>query len=199
MSQVVDELLIEEAKHDPEAFGELVLRYQDRLYNFLYRMTGNAQDAEDLAQEVFLRIYKALDRFRPDAPFRPWMYKIAVNTAINHIKGRKPVTVLEDYIPSRSMDDCPEEMAETREAQRLITKSILELPEAYRAIVLLRHIDDLPYDEIAHALDLPLGTVKVRLHRARALLQSKLLAAGIKNVGDHELQRSNETTAPLSR
>lgn len=177
--QQLEAVLIEEAKQDPEAFGVLVLRYQDRLYNYLYRMTGSREDAQDLTQETFVRVYKALPRFNTEAPFRPWVYKIATNLAINHLKGRKPAAVLEEYVPSKSLEESPEHFAESSEVRRVISGAIQELPEPYRAVVLLRHIEDLTYDDIAKALDIPLGTAKVRLHRARAILQEKLTAAGL--------------------
>jgi len=193
----LDEILIEEAKQNPAVFDELVLRYQDRLYNFLYRMTGNREDAQDLTQEAFLRIFKALDRFRSGAPFLPWMYKIAMNLAINHQKGRNRTTPLEDDVPTTSLFSSPESVTEQREAQRHISKAIMELPADYRAVILLRHGDELSYEEITQVLEIPLGTTKVRLHRARMLLQQKLRAAGIRT-GDHELQRSPKahTTLP---
>jgi RNA polymerase sigma-70 factor (ECF subfamily) len=171
--------LIEAAKSDPEAFAELVVRYQDRLYNYLYRMTGSREDAQDLTQETLVRAYRALPRFNIEQPFRPWVYKIATNLAINHLKGRKPALELEEWVPGKSLDDSPEHWAESREVQRIISQSIAELPETYRTVVLLRHVEDMAYEEIARALDVPLGTAKVRLHRARALLQEKLAAAGL--------------------
>ena len=87
---------------------------------YLYRMTGSREDAEDLAQEVFIRIYKALDRFRLDAPFKPWMYKIATNVAINHLKSRRPASSLEDDVPSTAHFSAPEAMAEQHETQRVV-------------------------------------------------------------------------------
>lgn len=193
----LDDILIEEAKEDPSAFAELVSRYQDRLYNFLYRMTGSREDAQDLAQETFLRIYKALARFRQGSPFSPWMYKIAVNLAINHRKSRRPTEGLEEDFASTNRDGSPEEYAERREAQQRIHSAIQELPAAYRAVVILRHMDELSYDEIAQALDIPLGTAKVRLHRARLMLQEKLNKNGQKNT-EHELHDSQKTHSSLS-
>ena len=177
--QQLEAALIEATRSDSQAFAELVVRYQDRLYNYLYRMTGSREDAQDLTQEAFVRVYKALPRFNLEAPFRPWLYKIATNLAINQLKGRKPAVVLEEYVPSRSMDDSPERQVETHEVQRIIAAAIAELPDTYRPVVLMRHIEELSYDEIGKALDLPVGTVKVRLHRARAALQGKLAAAGL--------------------
>lgn len=193
----LDEVLIEEAKQDATAFGELVQRYQDRLYNFLYRMTGNREDAQDLAQETFLRVYRALHRFRQGAPFKPWLYRIAINLAVNHRRSRRPTALLDDEYPSPSGFSSPEVSAEMHEVQRQIRAALMELPEHYRAAILLRHVDELSYEEMAQAQDLPLGTAKVRLHRARLLLQEKLRAAGIR-LSTHELQSHTETPSTVS-
>ena len=195
--QHLDGILVEEAKQDPAAFGALVQRYQDGLFNFLYRMTGSREDAQDLTQEVFLRIYKALPRFRIEAPFRPWMYKIATNAAINHLKSKRTTNTLEEEYPTNALFSSPEGMAELREAQRAVKRALMELPESYRAVILMRHLEELSYEEMAHALDIPLGTAKVRLHRARSLLQEKLSASGIKE-GDHELHSSSKAPSALS-
>ena len=170
----LDDLLVEAAREDPAAFADIVRRYQDNLFNFLYRMTGNREDAEDLCQETFVRIYRALPRFRAGAPFRPWMYKIAMNLAINHFNARRPAAILPDDIQASSPFSSPELMAELHETQQRLRQALLELPETYRAILLLRHLNDLSYQDIAQALDVPIGTAKVRLHRARKLLQEKL-------------------------
>lgn len=189
--QQLEAALIESARSDAQAFAELVVRYQDRLYTYLYRMTGSREDAQDLAQETFVRAYRALPRFNLEAPFRPWLYKIATNLAINHIKGKKPVLVLEEYVPSRL--DTPEQQVEASEVHRIVAAAIAELPETYRPVVLMRHIEDLSYDEIGRALDLPIGTVKVRLHRARATLQAKLAAAGLHRAAA-AMNEASETT-----
>lgn len=182
--QELEAALIEAARSDPEAFAEVVLRYQDRLYNYLYRMTGSREDAQDLTQEAFVRAYRALPRFNLEAPFRPWLYKIATNLAINHLKGRKPSIVLEEYVPSPPNEYSPERQVEAAETQRLVSQAIAQLPEHYRSVVLLRHVEELSYEEIARTLDLPLGTAKVRLHRARAALQEKLTALGLHGAAD---------------
>lgn len=170
----LDDLLVEAAREDPAAFADLIRRHQDVLFNYLYRMTGNREDAEDLCQETFVRIYRALPRFREGAPFRPWMFKIATNLAINHFNARKPASQLADEVPATSPFGSPELMAELRETQRDLRKALLELSEPYRAILLLRHLNELSYQDIADTLDVPIGTAKVRLHRARKLLQEKL-------------------------
>ncbi|MEK7215924.1 MAG: sigma-70 family RNA polymerase sigma factor [Chloroflexota bacterium] len=197
MQQQLDEILIEEAKQDPEAFGVLAQRYQDRLFNFLYRMTGNRHDAEDLAQEVLIRVYRALPRFRTEAPFRPWLYKIATNVAINHLKAKRATVPIDDVFAASGSFNSPELSAEIHETQRAIGRAISEMPENYRAVILMRHIEELSYEEIAQALEVPLGTAKVRLHRARLMLQEKLVAQGVKDPS-HELSDRSETASTLS-
>ena len=192
----VDSVLIEQAKTRPEAFGELLLRYQNQIFNYLYRMTGQREDAADLAQETFLRVYKSLDRFKEGAPFRPWVYKIATNVAINHLRARKATLPLDDDLPVHEDKVTPEHMAELRELQLHVGQVLLELPEAYRAVLLMRHIEELSYEEMAQALDVPLGTVKVRLHRARIQLMDKLRAGGAFDEND-ELQRSARALTAL--
>lgn len=194
----IDSLLVEQAKSEPEAFGELLLRYQDQVYNYLYRMIGHREDAADLAQEVFLRVYKSLHRFRAGAPFRPWLYKIATNVAINYLRARRATLPLDEEAPLREDRFSPERVAERRELQQQVGKVLLQLPEAYRAVILMRHIEELSYDEMAQALDVPLGTVKVRLHRARLLLMEKLRASGALSSDGNELQRSPTTLTALS-
>lgn len=193
----IDSLLVEQAKSEPEAFGELLLRYQDQVYNYLYRMIGHREDAADLAQEVFLRVYKSLHRFRAGAPFRPWLYKIATNVAINYLRARRATLPLDEEAPLREDRFSPERMAELRELGHQVGQVLLQLPEAYRAVILMRHIEELSYEEMAQALDVPLGTVKVRLHRARLLLMEKLRASGALSDGN-ELQRSPTTPSALS-
>ncbi len=197
MSMVnLDYALVEQAKNEPAAFAELMLRYQDSVHNYLYRMIGNREDAADLTQEVFLRVYKALHRFREGAPFRPWMYKIATNVAINHLRARKQTVALEDEAPVRDEGISPDRAAELKELQHQVGGVLMTLPEAYRAVLLMRHIEELSYDEMAQALGVPLGTVKVRLHRARLQLMEKLRSNGIIDT-DHELHSSKATTTPL--
>ena len=192
----LDDLLVEAALEDPAAFADLVRRHQDSLCNFLYRMTGNREDAEDLSQETFVRIYRALPRFRIGAPFRPWMFKIAVNLAINHFNARKPAIALVEDVPSTSPFTSPELMAELRETQANLRRALLELPEPYRAVLLLRHLNNLSYQDIAETLDVPIGTAKVRLHRARKMLQEKLFPG--QRARDHELRESERPASTVS-
>lgn len=169
-----DEYWMEVARDRPEAFAEVVSRYQDRIYSYTFRMTGSREDAQDLTQETFIRVYTHLDSFRIEERFSPWIYRIATNLCLNLLKRRKR-TVNADWQADNSISpSSPESALEEREEQRVLQAAILQLPDQYRVAILLRHVHELSYDEIAQALEMPLGTVKTRLFRARELLQEKL-------------------------
>ena len=175
-----DQYLIDAALKDPDAFAELVKRYQDRVYSFALRMTGNPDDALDLAQETMIRAYRALKTFNRGAPFSPWIYKIVSNLSINFLKRQRTQRSviaqvrIEEEIRSQSV----ESLVEQRDTQRIVQKAIMGLPGQYRAAILLRHIYQLSYEEIASVLDIPVGTVKTRIFRGRRILLSKLEESG---------------------
>lgn len=174
-----DESLIQEALLHREAFTELVLRYQDKIYNLVYRMTGDAEESKDLVQETFVRAFTALRTFQQDARFSPWLYRIAVNQCINYQKRRREHALLsEDIVPDTNSRG-PEATAEQNETQERVQKAVLSLPQEYRAVILLRHMSELSYQEIADTLQMPLGTVKVRLFRAREMLHERLVEEGM--------------------
>ncbi|MBM2827323.1 MAG: polymerase sigma factor, sigma-70 family [Dehalococcoidia bacterium] len=169
-----DDFLIDEAQRKPEAFGVLVTRYQDRIHNYLYRMTGSREDAEDVAQETFVKAYLALSTFRRGWPLAPWLFRIATNLCINLLKKRNRVTALPEEMEIMDRGESVEAEVEVRELKRELDEVILTLPEVYRVPILLRHLYQLSYEEMAQAMDVPLGTVKTRLFRARELLRAKL-------------------------
>jgi len=169
---------------DRQAFASLLARHQKRIFNFMYRMVGERGAAEDLTQEVFLKVYEALPGFRKAAMFSTWLYRIAHNHCLNALKGRgrevavsaltkdpangNPVTALVD--PSAS----PEERLEQQELRAVVQEKLAELTPEHRAVLVLRDIQGLSYDEIATALELEDGTVRSRLHRARMELKERL-------------------------
>lgn len=164
------------------AYNSLVQRYQRQVYNLAYRMLGNAEDAGDLVQDTFLRAYGALASFRQDASFLTWLYKIASNLCIDQLRSRKAKSTLsldveleEGREPAADIRSCgPEEAAVRGSVQDVVQKAVLNLPEKYRAVVVMRHLQDMSVDEIARVLDLPTGTVKTHLFRARDMLRGRL-------------------------
>lgn len=169
---------------DEDAFVELVQLYQHKVFNVVVRIVGDRAEAEDVAQEVFVSIFKHVDGFRGDAKFSTWVYRIATNTARNRIKylARRshkyhqnyedsPDTVKEENPLSGQLDQ-PEEKAMGKELEVIIKDGLAELNDIHRTIIVLRDIEHLSYAEIAEVVELPEGTVKSRLFRARAALKS---------------------------
>jgi RNA polymerase sigma factor (sigma-70 family) len=161
-----------------------VRRYQRQVYSVLLRVVRRPEDAEDLAQETFVRMFRALDRYDPERPFTAWLFTIATRLGIDHLRRRRVQTLSLTVTEPGSTEDRtidvedpgpgPEELASHAEEERRTKDLIDSLPEHYRIVVVLRHQQDLSYEEIAEALNLPLGTVKARIHRARALLKDRI-------------------------
>lgn len=164
---------------DEEAFEELVLRYQDRVFALVYRMTGDPDRVEDVAQEVFLRAFRALGSFRGGASFYTWLYRIAVNTSLNALRSRAKhrETSLEALDGTELGVDHvagPDEAAAQHQVVERVKEAIGQLDEQYRVIVYLRDMEEMSYQEIAEVVELPVGTVKSRLFRARQHLKEML-------------------------
>jgi RNA polymerase sigma-70 factor, ECF subfamily len=166
-------------------FEILVRRYQTRVVAHVSRMVGSREDAFDLAQEIFLKVFQALDRYNPEFKFSTWLFRIAGNAAIDHLRKRRPRTVpLEipdaesrsgvSAIEHESTDLDP--YGELRNVQRgeAISRAIAELPPEFRELITLRHFGGLSYEEIARVKNMPLGTVKNKLFRARVVLKERL-------------------------
>lgn len=193
-----DQYLIDAALKDPDAFGELVKRYQDRVYSFALRMTGNPDDALDLAQETMIRAYKALRSFNRDAPFAPWIYKIVANLSINFLKRQRTqrLVLAQVKIEEETRVQSVESLVEQRDTQRIVHAAIMSLPGQYRAAILLRHIYQLSYEEIASVLEIPVGTVKTRIFRGRRILLSKLEENGALDVYGLREGKATPTSLP---
>lgn len=160
------------------AFGQLVARYQRVVFQIAYRLIRNRQEAEDVAQDTFVKAYQALERFDPERPLAPWLYRIARNTALNQIKRVRPETpLLEEALPAHS-DTEPETSviaAETRNKARTSLRAALAaLPANYRVVIELRHFQGLSYQEMSAVLDEPISNVKSWLFRARHRLRQLL-------------------------
>jgi len=180
-------LVVAAQSGDESAFTEIVRRYQRVVYRVAYGLTRNASDADDLSQETFVRAYQALGRFRVGEPLQPWLSRIAVNQAYSLFRRRKrrPETSLEPLVESGEQwaaagNDPSEETAE-RERSAQIDQAFSELSSEHQAVLVLRVVQDLSYEDIAATLGVPPGTVMSRLSRARAELKSRLAA----RIGEH--------------
>ena len=171
-------------KGEQELFRDLVQRYQGRLVNYLYRLLRSTQEAEDLAQEVFFKVYQALDRYDPKYKFSTWLFRVAQNAAIDQIRKRRLQLVSMDRQGSgdedlgtwefASPDPSPYGDLRNRERGEAIQVAIDGLPWDYRELIVLRHYGELSYDEIAKLKDMPLGTVKNKLFRGRQMMKERL-------------------------
>jgi RNA polymerase sigma-70 factor, ECF subfamily len=177
-------LIAECLQGDTSAFGELVRRYQDRLYNTVYRHLDNAEDAQDVVQEAFLSAYQSLDSFKGNSEFFTWLYRIAVNTAIS-LRRKKKVTlslhgagdrngeaVHEPLDPSEQTR--PGHGLEQAEEERRIRNALHRLSPEHRMVLILKDMEGEKYETMAEVLQVPIGTVRSRLHRARAELREIL-------------------------
>jgi RNA polymerase sigma-70 factor (ECF subfamily) len=168
------DLAIRARRGEAEAFGELVRRYQTAVFNVCYRLMGERREAEDAAQEGFIRAFERLDSFDAERPFGPWMKRVAANVCLNRLAQTKAVDVPLDEEREEQTDATPELALAERERAEVVRAALLALPSHYRAVVELRHFEQLSYEEIAQALNLPVSDVKSHLFRARKLLAEKL-------------------------
>jgi RNA polymerase sigma-70 factor, ECF subfamily len=161
------------------AFGELVRRYQDRLYNAIYRVLDNSEDAYDVVQEAFLNAYQSLNSFKGDSEFFTWLYRIAFNAAISLKRKRRTVLSLEwgrnDELANEPIDESvythPGEALERSEEEAKLQEALNRLSPEHRTVLVLKDIEGQKYEEIAEILDVPIGTIRSRLHRARLELK----------------------------
>jgi len=173
-----------------DGFEELVRRYQRPIAAYVYRMVGDYESALDLTQEVFIKVYNSLRRYRSEFKFSTWIYKIAHNSAVDHLRrqGGRELALQREFdgeqydLPIESRRPSPEQESERAERRVEIERVVSELPAAYRELVVLRHSHDLSYDEIADVTGLPLGTVKNRLFRAREVMRRAFVERGITGV-----------------
>jgi len=176
-------------ERDPSAFDEIVRRYGDKVFSLIYRMLGNRQEAEDVAQEVFITVFKTVDSFRGEAKFSTWLLRIAANQSKNRIKylARRPVDggEIDDANQpgapggtpgpvAHAQIEPPDKMLEAAETERLMQAAIAELDEEHRLLVILRDVEEMSYQEIGEITGLPEGTIKSRLHRARMAIKEHL-------------------------
>ena len=177
-------LVLRVQRGDRNAFNLLVLRYQHRLVKLISRYVRDQDDAMDVAQEAFIKAYRALPNVRGDSAFYTWLYRIAINTAKNHLAAiaRRPLEV--DLVASdgdeisleelQKDDETPEKILLVDEIKHTISSTIASLPEDLRTAIMLREVDGLSYEEIAVAMECPIGTIRSRIFRAREAIDVKL-------------------------
>jgi RNA polymerase sigma-70 factor (ECF subfamily) len=164
------------------SFGELVCRYQDRLYNTVYRLLGSAEDAQDVVQEAFFNAYQSLESFKGDSLFFTWLYRIAVNTAISLKRKQRLVLSMnsrrEDGATVEPLDASettqPGHALERAEEERRIQQALNRLSPEHRAVLIMKDMDGQKYETMAEVLEVPVGTIRSRLHRARVELRELL-------------------------
>ena len=184
-----DQEVVEQARDGHEAaYRELVRRYQRPVFSLIYRMVRDRELSEDLAQETFVKVLNAIDRYRPEFKFSSWVFKIANNAAIDHLRKKEldtlsleggPDATTAERVEATALQigdsgESPLEELEARELGSAIERAISKLRPEYQTCIILRHVEGRPYDEIAEILELPLGTVKTYIHRARAELREIL-------------------------
>jgi len=181
-----DAMLIERAQAgDRTALNQLVRKYEQRAYQFAFRLTRNPEEASDMVAEAFVRVYNALPNFKGNSQFTTWLYRILTNCFLDHRKkeSKRPTVPLEQSISTddgemeRQIEDptgTPADRLERSERGRRVEAALDRLPEYQKAMILMYHADQLSYEEISEALDLPIGTVKSRLNRARLSLREIL-------------------------
>jgi RNA polymerase sigma-70 factor (ECF subfamily) len=172
---------------DESAFNELVLTYERRVYGLVFRMLGRRDEAEDLAQEVFVQVFKAIDQFRGESKLSTWIHRIAVNLCKNrtkylsrrHAGEQDDIDAMAERVPmtaarAATVGDVsrPDELVEGMQLEAIVKRSIQKLEPEFREALILADVEDMPYEEIAQIMGVPVGTVKSRIHRARAQLKT---------------------------
>jgi len=175
--------LIEQCRNgNSEAYSVLVERYQEMIYNVAYRMLGDRDTAYDISQESFISAYDGLKRFRSDSKFSTWLYSITVNKCRDYLRCRKPDVPLDEVteiLPSKMPD--PEDSLHQKQLGQTLQAAIGALPEDYREVIVLKHVEGLDYKEMESILGVSANTLKVRTYRAREMLRKVLLEAGVSN------------------
>jgi RNA polymerase sigma-70 factor (ECF subfamily) len=178
------ELIVLAQKGDERAYRTLLTKYERAVFNICLKMVRNREEARDLSQEAFMKVFSMLDRYNPSYAFSNWLFKITSNLCIDSMRKRRVSTLpMDEPIQSSkgeferqyaSPTDTPDKTLAKKERMALLARAIDSLPDHYRIMIVLRHQQDLSYEEIAETLDVPLGTVKARIHRAREMLKSRL-------------------------
>lgn len=184
MDELINKRINEVLKGDQSAFEEIVTLFQHRLYHVCFRMLSNRQEAEDIAQEAFVRAYMNIHTFDQKRKFSTWLFRIATNLCIDRIRKKRPDYYLDANVPGTegltmysqiaADGELPEDVVERMETQERVQYEIGRLPDKYRSVIILRYLEELPLKEISDILELPLGTVKTRIHRGRGALRKQM-------------------------
>jgi RNA polymerase sigma-70 factor, ECF subfamily len=162
---------------DQDAFAQLVQRYQRRVFNLVYRMLQQYEEANETTQETFLAAWQGLPAFRGDARFATWLYRIAYNCSLKQLEQRKRDKALQVALEAEQDDaKLVDTEMDVRDRQALVREHLSHLPTKYRIVLILRHLQDMTYEEMAEILTMPIGTIKTHLFRARNLLKERLQA-----------------------
>lgn len=178
-----DTLLVAASKQgDQDAFAQLVQRYQRRVFNLIFRMLQQYEEANEITQETFLAAWQGLPSFRGDARFPTWLYRIAYNCSLKQLEQRKRDRALQTAMQAEQVLECANDdnradaELDTHERQAMVQEHLSQLPAKYRIVLILRHLQEMTYEEMAEILTVPIGTIKTHLFRARNLLKERLLA-----------------------
>lgn len=170
-----DKLVLAVREGDREAFSFLIARYEKQIYSLAYRLTNNREEAQDLGQEAFLKIYQSLDHYQPGRSFFSWMYKVASNQCYSILRKRKdqetPLEEVMGFVADKeTTDQLPEEVLLEEEEKETLNQALTLLPDKYRLTLILRYMEEMTYQEIADTLDISLSAVESRIHRAKKKL-----------------------------
>jgi RNA polymerase sigma-70 factor, ECF subfamily len=181
MDALVANMVAQVKKGDQETFEGIVDLFKDKIYRHCYRMVGDGHEAEDLAQETFLRAYRNISKYNNEFKFSTWIYRIATNLCIDRLRKKKPDYYLDAEVPGTdganmysqlSADDpLPEQVVTENERWNELQEEIMKLPEKYRTAIVLKYVEDLSLEEISQIMDIPVPTVKTRIHRGREALK----------------------------
>lgn len=195
MEQLTDEQLVDQIRQgEDEAYRLLIERHKHYIYTLVYRMTQHRETAEDLTQEIFIKLYRSLIYFRGESKFTTWLYRLAANVVTDYHRAqkRRPHQTLVDKLKGwfTNREEEPEAVAIQKEQQHTVQRLLSELPDKYRLILYLYHYKQLSYQEISEVTQLPLKTIETRLYRGKALLKQKW-----QEVKDNEQAASGRSSA----
>jgi RNA polymerase sigma-70 factor, ECF subfamily len=181
MDALIANMVAQVKKGDQEAFEGIVDLFKDKIYRHCYRMVGNGHEAEDLAQETFLRAYRNINKYNSEFKFSTWIFRIATNLCIDRLRKKKPDYYLDAEVPGTegatmysqlsTEGPLPEDVVTENEQWNELQAEIMKLPEKYRTAIVLKYVEDLSLEEISQIMDIPVPTVKTRIHRGREALK----------------------------